>query len=67
MSVPGNKGNKTLTHCKLNWRGSAFVYLYRVTQLNEADEIARADMDKIWQPDETWQAFIDEVKAAYQK
>lgn len=67
MNVPGNKGDKTLTHCKLNWRGSAFIYLYRVTQLNEAEAVARADMDKIWQPDDTWQAFIDEVKAAYQK
>lgn len=67
MNVPGNKGDKILTHCKLNWRASAFIYLYRVTQLNEAEAVARADMDKIWQPDDTWKAFIDEVKAAYQK
>lgn len=65
MNVPGNKGDKTLTHCKLNWRGSAFVYLYRVTQLNEPEAVAKADMDKIWQPDDTWQAFINEVKSEY--
>ncbi|TKB45922.1 protein tyrosine phosphatase family protein [Thalassotalea mangrovi] len=55
----------TLTHCKLNWRGSVFTYLYRVTQLNESDETAKRDLLAIWQPDETWQAFIDDVKKHY--
>ncbi len=54
---------KTLTHCRLNWRGATFTYLYRVTQLNEPEELAKQDMLEIWQPNETWQAFIDEVIA----
>lgn len=58
-------GGITLTHCKLNWRGAVFTYLYRVTQLKEPEAIAKEDLDAIWQPDETWQAFIDEVKAKY--
>jgi protein tyrosine phosphatase (PTP) superfamily phosphohydrolase (DUF442 family) len=53
---------KVLTHCRLNWRGAVFTYLYRVTHLKEDEAIAKADMLKIWQPDETWQKFINQVK-----
>lgn len=53
----------TLTHCRLNWRGAVFTYLYRVTQLNEPEELAKQDLDAIWEPNETWQIFIDNVKA----
>lgn len=53
---------KILTHCRLNWRGAVFTYLYRVTHLKEDEAIAKADMIAIWQPDETWQNFIDELK-----
>ena len=59
--------DKTLTHCKLNWRGSVFTYLYRVTQLNDDDKVARADLDAIWQVNDTWEAFIAKVKAHYHK
>lgn len=59
-----NQG-KVLTHCKLNWRGSAFTYLYRVTQLNVSEPEAKKEMLKIWQPNDTWQNFIDEVLVKY--
>jgi hypothetical protein len=55
----------TLTHCRLNWRGAVFTYLYRVTQLNESEELAKQDMLAIWQPNEVWQDFIDEVIEKY--
>ena len=61
-----NEG-KTLTHCRLNWRGSAFTYLYRVTQLGEPEEVARKDLEKIWQPEGVWLEFINKVKAHYRK
>ena len=56
----------TLTHCKLNWRGAVFTYLYRVNRLQEDEAVAREDMLAIWQPNETWQHFIDKVKQHYQ-
>ncbi|MEW6997210.1 protein tyrosine phosphatase family protein [Colwelliaceae bacterium BS250] len=59
-----NEG-KTLTHCRLNWRGAVFTYLYRVTQLHEPEELAKQDMLDIWLPNETWQDFIDQVKAQH--
>jgi protein tyrosine phosphatase (PTP) superfamily phosphohydrolase (DUF442 family) len=46
-------------HCAKNMRVSAFVYLYRRLHLNCDDEQAIADLHKIWQPNETWQKFID--------
>lgn len=55
----------TLTHCRLNWRGAVFTYLYRVTQLGESEEIAKRDLLDTWEPNETWKNFIDEVKAQY--
>ena len=54
---------KILTHCRLNWRGAVFTYLYRVIHLNEKEEIAKADLLAIWEPNDVWQAFIDKVKA----
>jgi uncharacterized protein (TIGR01244 family) len=45
-------------HCILNWRVSAFFYRYRRDVLGMGEEAARAHMDKIWQPDEVWAAFI---------
>jgi protein tyrosine phosphatase (PTP) superfamily phosphohydrolase (DUF442 family) len=61
MNQYNDTEGKVLTHCRLNWRGAVFTYLYRVTQLNEADDVAKHDMLDIWQPNETWQAFIDDV------
>ncbi|MFT4731098.1 MAG: hypothetical protein ACI89W_000101 [Gammaproteobacteria bacterium] len=58
-------GGVTLTHCKLNWRGAVFTYLYRVTQLNEPEAAAKKDLDATWQPNETWQHFIEDVKEKY--
>lgn len=55
----------TLTHCRLNWRGAVFTYLYRVTQLGESEEIAKRDLLDTWEPNSTWQDFIDKVKAQY--
>lgn len=55
----------TLTHCRLNWRGAVFTYLYRVTQLGEPEAIAQRDMLAIWQPNKKWQDFINHVLAAY--
>ncbi|WOD41860.1 protein tyrosine phosphatase family protein [Nodosilinea sp. E11] len=58
-----NRDFKTLVHCALNMRVSAFVYLYRVLRQGVDESAARADLHRIWQPDSTWQAFIDQSMA----
>jgi protein tyrosine phosphatase (PTP) superfamily phosphohydrolase (DUF442 family) len=58
----GNADNgKVLTHCKLNWRGATFTYLYRITTLREDEKIAKQDLLAIWQPNQTWFTFINTV------
>jgi uncharacterized protein (TIGR01244 family) len=46
-------------HCAANMRVSAFMFLYRVKQLGWRVEDALPDLRALWQPNPTWQAFID--------
>ena len=46
-------------HCARNMRVSVFVYLYRVMKMSEPRDAAQTDLQRIWQPDPVWQAFID--------
>ncbi len=59
-----NNEKNILVHCAYNWRVSAFVYLYRVIKQDCDEETAKQDMLAIWEPDETWQAFIDTALAS---
>lgn len=49
---------KTLLHCQANFRASAFSMLYRVLYEDVSVADAKADMNKIWQPNETWKNLI---------
>ncbi len=44
-------------HCIANYRVSAFFYRYRRTVLGMADAPARADLERIWQPEGVWAEF----------
>jgi hypothetical protein len=48
-------------------RVSAFMYLYRIIHEHINTEEAKQDLQKIWQPNETWQQFIEKVVEHYQK
>ena len=52
---------KTLLHCQANYRASAFAFLYRVLYEDVPMAEAKADMNAIWQPNETWQSLIFDV------
>jgi uncharacterized protein (TIGR01244 family) len=45
-------------HCIANYRVSAFVYRYR-RERGVTEDRARADLDRVWQPDPVWGAFIE--------
>ena len=49
---------KTLLHCAANFRASAFSMLYRVLHEDMSVADAKADMNKIWTPNETWRNLI---------
>lgn len=59
------KKDKVLTHCKLNWRGAAFTYLYRINVLGESEQTAKTDLMAIWHPNPTWYAFMNDVISHY--
>ncbi len=61
MALGNSNDDKVLTHCKLNWRGAVFTYLYRITALGESELSAKQDLLAIWQPNQTWFAFMNTV------
>ncbi|MGF1566801.1 MAG: protein tyrosine phosphatase family protein [Nodosilinea sp.] len=63
--IEAHPNQKILVHCALNMRVSVFVYLYRILRENVSEPVARADLERIWQPNPTWQAFIDHALAHY--
>ena len=49
---------KTLLHCQVNFRASAFAFLYRVIYQGVPVQEAKADMNSVWEPNETWRDLI---------
>ena len=58
-AMEGYEGNPVFVHCIANFRVSAFMLLYRVLRLDWPLEDAIKSLSEIWEPNETWQAFID--------
>jgi len=54
---------KTLLHCQVNMRATAFSFLYRVVYQEVPVAEAKRDMNTVWQPNETWRDLIFEVLA----
>jgi protein tyrosine phosphatase (PTP) superfamily phosphohydrolase (DUF442 family) len=63
QAMETNQDKKCFVHCIANARVSAFVMLYRVLRQGVPVEEARATMTQIWEPNPTWQSFIDEMLA----
>lgn len=57
---------KVLVHCRLNYRASAFAYLYQTLLLRVDESTAKQEMHEIWRPDATWLEFIAQVQQHYQ-
>ena len=60
-AVAANDEKNILVHCQMNFRASAFSFLYRVIEGDEDFEEAKEDMLSVWIPDNTWTDFINEV------
>lgn len=63
-AIRSNADGKTLLHCQVNFRASAFSFLYRVLYEDVPLAEAKADMNGVWTPNETWRDLIFEVLAA---
>ena len=55
---------KTLLHCQVNMRASAFAFLYRVLEEGVPMAEAKAAMNAIWEPNDTWRQLIFDVLEA---
>ena len=62
-SLRRDTDKKTLLHCQVNARATAFSFLYRVIYEGVSIAEAKADMNTVWQPNETWRDFIFAVLA----
>jgi protein tyrosine phosphatase (PTP) superfamily phosphohydrolase (DUF442 family) len=60
QAMRDHHGKKIFTHCAMNMRVSAFVFLYRVLIEQTPVETARQDMARIWEPIEPWRIFLEE-------
>ncbi len=56
-----NRERKVFVHCALNYRVSAFMYLYRVTEKLIDIETARTDLLRLWQPEGIWAELIRQI------
>ncbi|MDP1930648.1 MAG: protein tyrosine phosphatase family protein [Gammaproteobacteria bacterium] len=54
---------KTLLHCQINARATAFSFLYRVIYEDVPVAQAKADMNSVWHPNQVWKDFIFDVLA----
>ena len=59
------QGQKVFVHCGMNMRVSSFILLYRVIRQGVPLETAKEALSKIWEPDTTWQWFIDDSLARH--
>lgn len=60
-AMKANQDKKVFVHCAANKRVSAFVYLYRRVCLGASDEVAKPDLNKLWEPSSIWQKLINQV------
>lgn len=52
---------RTLVHCEVNFRASVFGFLYQVLYEGADVDEAMSQMQSIWVPNDTWEAFIVRV------
>ena len=63
--MSGTPKKKTLVHCQVNYRASAFSFLYRVLHEDVSVGDAKETLDSVWAPNETWTQLIFDVLEAH--
>ena len=56
---------RVFVHCAMNMRVSAFMFLHRTLVEGVPAVEAEHDLHRIWEPDETWRAFIADVSTRW--
>jgi protein tyrosine phosphatase (PTP) superfamily phosphohydrolase (DUF442 family) len=63
--MQGSPETKTLLHCQINLRASAFSFLYRAIYLDVPVVKAMEDLQGVWAPNKNWFRFIETVAARH--
>jgi protein tyrosine phosphatase (PTP) superfamily phosphohydrolase (DUF442 family) len=64
--IDQHQDKRIFVHCALNWRVSAFIFLYKRIRQHVPASDAFSAMKAVWKPDNTWQQFIESALAHYQ-
>jgi protein tyrosine phosphatase (PTP) superfamily phosphohydrolase (DUF442 family) len=59
------EGRRVFVHCAMNMRVSAFMHLYRTLRKGMPPDEAEKDLLRIWEPNDRWRAFMEEVRLAF--
>ncbi|NMF57251.1 phosphatase [Pseudanabaena yagii GIHE-NHR1] len=62
--MENHKEQPIFVHCAMNMRVSAFVYLYRHLKMGVPALEAYSAMKTVWEPNATWQNFIETAIAS---
>ncbi len=60
-----HKNKKIFVHCVMNWRVSAFMFLYHTIKCDMPVSDALQHMNAVWQPEPVWQEFIENTLNRY--
>jgi len=60
-----HKNKKIFVHCVMNWRVSAFMFLYHTIKCDMPVTDALQHMNAVWEPEPVWQEFIDNALDSY--
>jgi len=58
-----SREKKVFVHCAANYRVSGFIALYAQSRLGWSAEQADAHVSRVWNPNDTWRAFIEASRA----
>ncbi len=66
QALDEHRERRVFVHCVLNYRVSAFMYLYRTQRLGVPPEQAWEDLVQIWEPEGVWETFIQSARLGFQ-
>jgi protein tyrosine phosphatase (PTP) superfamily phosphohydrolase (DUF442 family) len=59
------RDQSVFVHCAMNYRVSCFTALYAEAELGWSRERSDAHVAQVWEPDETWSAFLRRVRGGW--
>jgi len=62
--MKASAGRNVFVHCQANFRGSSFVFLYRVIHEGASAEETWKKLQSVWVPEPQWKRFIEETLKA---